>query len=107
MSGDVRLVKAVDGGAEPRPSLKRSLGDTVCADEAAVLIAVKLAVPASSQLKSAAPSRRPRSKCVSKSVIVLDCEILCCGICPVDWLNSGTGGRGGRKPTVLEGAEFE
>jgi hypothetical protein len=30
MSGDVKFVKAVDGGAEPRPSLlKTSLGETV------------------------------------------------------------------------------
>lgn len=41
MSGDVKFVKAVDGGAEPRPSLKISLGDTVWADEAPVLMAVK------------------------------------------------------------------
>jgi len=33
MSGVVRLVKAVDGGAE-KGSLKMSLGDTVCIDDA-------------------------------------------------------------------------
>lgn len=32
MSGEVKLVKAVDGGAEPRGSWKMSLGETVCAD---------------------------------------------------------------------------
>jgi hypothetical protein len=43
ISGDVKFVNAVDAGAEPRLSLKRSFGDTVCVDEAPVLMAVKLA----------------------------------------------------------------
>lgn len=62
MSGEVRSVKAVDGGAEPRPSLKRSLGETVCVEDAAppALIAVKLAVL--SQVNSFEPSKWLRSK---------------------------------------------
>lgn len=34
MSGEVKLVNAVEGGAEPKESLKTSLGDTVRADPA-------------------------------------------------------------------------
>ena len=43
ISGEVKFVNAVDGGADPKPSLKMSLGDTVRVDPAATegsLIAV-------------------------------------------------------------------
>jgi hypothetical protein len=61
MSGDVKFVNAVDGGAEPKPSLNRSLGDTVWADETPVLIAVKL----DSQAKSVVASM-PAPKLASR-----------------------------------------
>jgi hypothetical protein len=32
ISGDVKFVNAVDGGADPKPSLKMSLGETVRTD---------------------------------------------------------------------------
>jgi hypothetical protein len=35
ISGEVKFVNAVEGGADPKPSLNRSLGDTVRADPAA------------------------------------------------------------------------
>jgi len=43
ISGEVKFVNAVEGGADPKPSLKMSLGDTVRVDPAATegsLIAV-------------------------------------------------------------------
>jgi len=76
MSGEVKLVKAVDGGAEPRPSLKISLGDTVCVDDAAPLTAVKVLV--ASQGTSPEPSKWPRWKSiVSRAVTsVRSCSCL-------------------------------
>jgi hypothetical protein len=70
MSGVVRFVNAVECGAEPT-SLKISFGETVCVDEAPVLIAVKLETVGSHEKSwesKPAPKLASRlSKDVSKS----------------------------------------
>jgi hypothetical protein len=132
ISGEVRLVNAVEGGADPKASLKMSLGDTVRVDPAATegsLIAVnadtesiekppllKLDIrlaPESKELllfKSAGKvSSRSRAEkaCVVPAMFVTLCSW---GVLLLELGNSGTGGRwrnrGCWNSVVDDGAEF-
>lgn len=113
------FVNAVDGGAEPRGSLKISLGETVCVDPATELIDVKAEDRDISQDMSldtkAGPRPAPRFE--SNELLVFRSAMFAtlwsCGILELVLWNKGTGGRcwcccneGCAKPVVDDGAEF-
>lgn len=97
----MRLVKAVDGGAEPRGSLKISLGEMVWVDPATELMEVKAEFEAAiSQDKSPVPKAgpRPAPRFESNELLLfrsaMFATLLLCRILGVEleW-NKGTGGR--------------
>lgn len=66
MSGEVRLVKAADGGAEPKASLKISLGDTVRVDPVAREGSL-MAVNADTWSKVMPPDGKPENRLAPES----------------------------------------
>lgn len=119
-SGEVKLVNAVDGGAEPSGSLKMSFGDTVRVDpidEAGLLMDVKAVVEKSKDMSFAAKAGpRPAPMLESNELLLfrsagrvsfacararrrkwslpaMFTTLLCCGMLLLELENKGTGGR--------------
>ena len=130
MSGEVKFVNAVDGGTDPKPSVKISLGDTVRVVPAATegsLIAVnadtwskenppllkldiRLAPESKELLLFKSAGKVSLRSCWRKAFIVPAIETLCSGMLLLEFGNSGTGGRwrnsGCWNSVVDDGAEF-
>jgi len=115
ISGEVKFVNAVEGGADPKASAKMSLGDTVRVDPAPTersLIAVNADIWSKVNPPDWKPGIRlaPESKelLLFKSAIVA--TLFCCGRLLLELENRGTGGRwrnrGCWNSVVDVGAEF-
>jgi hypothetical protein len=120
MSGEVKLVNAADGGAEPK-SVKMSLGEMVrCEPDATEgsLIAVKAATPSKEKPPAwkagirLAPESNELLLCRSAMFATFDSGCWMCGIeLLLELWNNGTGGRCRDKDccwnsVVDDGAEF-
>lgn len=73
MSGDVKFVKAADGGADPKASLKMSLGDTVRVDPAATEGSL-IAVNADTWSIVKPPDWKPENRLAPESKELLLCK---------------------------------
>lgn len=120
MSGEVKLVKAAEGGAEPKASAKMSFGETVRVEPDATegsLMAVK-AETCSKEKPAAwkagirlAPESNELLLCRSAMVATFGSGCCVCGILVLlELWNNGTGGRcrdeGSWNSVVDDGAEF-
>jgi len=120
MSGEVRLVNAVEGGADPKASAKMSLGETVRVEPAVWSL---MAVKAATWSKLNAPDWKPGIRLApeSKELLLFKSAMFVawgCWVCVgMLWMlllleleNKGTGGywrnRGCLNSVVDEGAEF-
>lgn len=114
MSGEVRSVKAVDGGAEPKASAKTSCGDTVRIDAETADMSVML-VKTDAEFMVNCSGGKPGIRLAPESneLLLFKSAMVaafgCCGIFVLELGNKGTGGRcnGGCWNSVVElGAEF-
>ena len=115
ISGEVKFVNAVEGGADPKPSLNRSLGDTVRADPAAteeLLIDVNadtwsIEKPPLLKLDIRLAPESKELLLFKSAMFVTLCSW---GVLLLELGNSGTGGRwrnrGCWNSVVDDGAEF-
>lgn len=98
ISGEVKSVNAVDGGADPSGSLKMSFGETVRVDPAACkgsLIVVNAEVEKSKDMSPAKAGPRPAPMFESNELLLCRSAMftLYCGILVLELENNGTGGR--------------
>jgi len=115
ISGEVRLVNAVEGGADPKASLKMSLGDTVRVDPAATEGSL-IAVNADTESIEKPPLLKldirlaPESKELLLFKSAMFVTLCSWGVLLLELGNSGTGGRwrnrGCWNSVVDDGAEF-
>jgi len=98
ISGEVKFVNAVEGGADPKASAKMSLGDTVRVDPAATEGSL-IAVNADTWSIENAPAWKPGIRLApeSKELLLFKSAIVatffCCGMLLLELENNGTGGR--------------
>jgi len=115
ISGEVKLVNAAEGGADPKASLKMSLGDTVRVDPAATEGSL-IAVNADTESIEKTPLLKldirlaPESKELLLFKSAMFVTLCSWGVLLLELGNSGTGGRwrnrGCWNSVVDDGAEF-